>query len=165
MRFQFSQIFESEQALVAVRILALLTARIFSKDFDGWNPRLNYCICGHQSHSTLIQLFCIRKSDFDLVGFGSKSLSKNPLFEFSTSKDFTKSKDFDGQNSCLQPIWKSSISRKLFITVTTSHFYLAFAKHNLVVRYKFAFRLKSFLESGSREEGVIFHGNENPCRQ
>ena len=39
-----------------------------------------------------------------------------------------------------------------------SHFYLAFAKRNLVVRYKFAFRLKSFLESGSREEGVIFHG-------
>ena len=32
------------------------------------------------------------------------------------------------------------------------------AKRNLVLRYKFAFRLSSFLESGSREEGVIFHG-------
>ena len=43
-------------------------------------------------------------------------------------------------------------------TVTTSHFNLFFAKRNLVLRYKFAFRLTSFSESGSREEGVIFHG-------
>ena len=43
--------------------------------------------------------------------------------------------------------------------VTTSHFNLAFAKRNLVLRYKFEFRLTSFFESGSRE-GVIFHGVE-----
>ena len=41
--------------------------------------------------------------------------------------------------------------------VTTSHFNLAFAERDLVLCYKFAFRLTSFLENGSREEGMIFY--------
>ena len=68
---KFSQIFQSEQALVAVKIIALLHAMILRNNFDGRNHCDNHCAFAVMRYSDLVQRFSIRAHEVTLFSGNS----------------------------------------------------------------------------------------------